>query len=109
MHCKETHLMFRFLIKSFILFLLTNAAQKVILRGSIFCIKVLYNMTILTAKILHYFQVALPGIHISLAVLNDFFKMVKEESTVLDIKIAEMLAERKRVLEMNNFKRIKYK
>lgn len=33
--------------------------------------------------------------------------MLKEECSALDTNIAEMLAGRKRVLEMNNFKRIK--
>ena len=64
-------------------------------------------MAILTAKTVCYFQVALPGIHISLVFFNNFFRMLKQECSVLGINIAEMLAERKRLLEMNNFKRIK--
>ena len=40
------------------------------------------------------FQVALPGLHISLGVFHNFFKILKDECSALDIKIAEKLAEK---------------
>ena len=43
---------------------------------------------------MYCFQVALPGLHISLGVFHKFFKMLEDECSVLDIKIAEKLAEK---------------
>ena len=43
---------------------------------------------------MHYFQVALPGLYISLGVFHKFFKMLEDECSVLDIKIAGKLAEK---------------
>ena len=53
---------------------------------------------------MHYYQVALPGLHISLGVFHKFFKMLEDECSVLDIKIAEKLAEKMMLLEMKIFK-----
>ena len=43
---------------------------------------------------MYCFQVALPGLHISLGVFHKFFKMLEDECSVLDIKIAGKLAEK---------------
>ena len=51
-----------------------------------------------------YFQAALPELHISLGVFHKFFKMLEDEYSVLDIKIAEKLAEKRMLLEMKIFK-----
>ena len=53
---------------------------------------------------MHYFQVALPGLHISLGVFHKFFKMLEDECSVLDIKIAEKLAEKKEGAGNENFR-----
>ena len=52
---------------------------------------------------MHYFQVALPGLHISLGVFHKFFKMLKDECYALDIKIAEKLAEKEERAGNENF------
>ena len=52
---------------------------------------------------MHYFQVALPGLHISLGVFHKFFKMLEDECSVLDIKIAEKLAEKEERTGNENF------
>ena len=52
---------------------------------------------------MHYFQVALPGLHISLGVFHKFFKMLEDECYVLDIKIAEKLAEKEERAGNENF------
>ena len=52
---------------------------------------------------MHYFQVALPGLHISLGVFHKFFKMLEDECSVLDIKIAEKLAEKEEGAGNENF------
>ena len=52
---------------------------------------------------MHYFQVALPGLHISLGVFHKFFKMLEDECSVLDIKIAEKLAEKEEGTGNENF------
>ena len=43
---------------------------------------------------MQYFHVALPELHVSLGVFHKFFKMLEDESSVLDIKIDEKLAEK---------------
>ena len=52
---------------------------------------------------MHCFQVALPGLHISLGVFHKFFKMLEDEWSVLDIKIAEKLAEKEEGAGNENF------
>ena len=52
---------------------------------------------------MYYFQVALPGLHISLGVFHKFFKMLEDECSVLDIKIAEKLAEKEEGAGNENF------
>ena len=52
---------------------------------------------------MHYFQVALPGLHISLGVFHKFFKMLEDECYVLDTKIAEKLAEKEERAGNENF------
>ena len=52
---------------------------------------------------MYCFQVALPGLHISLGVFHKFFKMLEDECSVLDIKIAEKLAENKEGAGNENF------
>ena len=44
---------------------------------------------------MHYFQVAPPGLHLSLGVFHKFPKMLEDECSVIDIKTAEKLAEKK--------------
>ena len=43
---------------------------------------------------MHYFQVAQRELHISLGVFDKFFKMLEDECSVLDIKIAEKVADK---------------
>ena len=52
---------------------------------------------------MYYFQVALPGLHISLGVFHKFFKMLEDECSVLDIEIAEKLAEKEEGAGNENF------
>ena len=52
---------------------------------------------------MYCFQVALPGLHISLGVFHKFFKMLEDECSVLDIKIAEKLAEKEEGAGNENF------
>ena len=52
---------------------------------------------------MHYFQVALPGLHISLGEFRKFFKMLDDECSVLDFKIAEKLAEKEEGAGNENF------
>ena len=52
---------------------------------------------------MYCFQVALPGLHISLGVFHKFFKMLEDEWSVLDIKIAEKLAEKEEGAGNENF------
>ena len=52
---------------------------------------------------MHYFQVSLPGLHISLGVFHNFFKILEGECSVLDIKIAEKLAEKEEGAGNENF------
>ena len=52
---------------------------------------------------MHYFQVALLGLHISLGVFHKFFKMLAEKCSVLDLKIAEKLAEKEEDAGNENF------
>ena len=52
---------------------------------------------------MYCFQVALPGLHISLGVFHKFFKMLEDECSVLDIKIAEKLAEKAEGAGNENF------
>ena len=52
------------------------------------------KLTTKSHKTVYYFQVALPGLHISLGVFHNFFKILKDECSALDIKIAEKLAEK---------------
>ena len=52
---------------------------------------------------MHYFQVALPGLHISLGVFHKFFKMLEDKCSVLDIKIAEKLTEKEKGAGNQNF------
>ena len=52
---------------------------------------------------MHYFWVALPGLHISLGVFHKFLKMLEDECSVLDIKIAEKLAEKEEGAGGENF------
>ena len=52
---------------------------------------------------MHYFEVVLPGLHISLRVFHKFFKMLEDECSVLDIKIAEKLAEKEEGAGNENF------
>ena len=54
---------------------------------------------------MHCFQVALPGLHISLGVFHKFFKMLEDECSVLDFKIAEKLAEKEESAGNENFQR----
>ena len=50
------------------------------------------------------FQVALPGrLHISLGVFHKFFKILEDECSVLNIKIAEKLAEKEEGAGNENF------
>ena len=53
---------------------------------------------------MYYFQVALPGFHISLGMFHNFFKMLEDECSVLDIKITEKLAEKEGGTGNKNFK-----
>ena len=43
---------------------------------------------------MHYLQVALPGLHISLEVFHKFFKTLEDECSALNIKIAEKMTEK---------------
>ena len=52
---------------------------------------------------MHYFQVALPRLHISLGVFHKFFKMLEDRCSVLDIKIAEKFAEKEEGAGNENF------
>ena len=52
---------------------------------------------------MHYFQVAQRELHISLGVFHKFFKMLEDECSVLDIKIAEKLAEKEEGAGNENF------
>ena len=52
---------------------------------------------------MYCFQVALPGLHISLGVFHKFFKMLEDKCSVLDIKIAEKLAEKEEGAGNENF------
>ena len=52
---------------------------------------------------MYCFQVALPGLHISFGVFHKFFKMLEDECSVLDIKIAEKLAEKEEGAGNENF------
>ena len=52
---------------------------------------------------MHYFQVALPGLHISLEVFHKFFKALEDECSVLDVKIAEKMAEKEEEAGNKNF------
>ena len=53
---------------------------------------------------MHYFQLALlPWLHISLGEFHNFFKILEDESSVLDIKIAEKLAEKEEEVGNENF------
>ena len=71
-----------------------------------FILKVNHMITHLLSKshkTLPYFQVALPGLHISLAVFHKFFKMLEDECSVLDIKITEKLREKEEGAGNDNF------
>ena len=52
---------------------------------------------------MHYFQVAQRELHISLGVFHKFFKMLEDECSVLDFKIAEKLAEKEEGAGNENF------
>ena len=53
---------------------------------------------------MHYFQLALlPWLHVSLGEFHNFFKILEDESSVLDIKIAEKLAEKEEEAGNENF------
>ena len=54
---------------------------------------------------MYCFQVALPGLHISLGVFHKFFKMLEDECSVLDFKIAEKLAEKEEGAGNEKFQR----
>ena len=54
---------------------------------------------------MYYFQVALPGLHISLGVFHKFFKILEDECSVLDLKIAEKLAEKEEGAGNEKFQR----
>ena len=43
---------------------------------------------------MHYFQAAIPELHISFGVFHKFFKLLEDECSVLDTKISEKLAEK---------------
>ena len=71
-----------------------------------FILKVNHMITHLLSKshkTLPYFQVALPGLHISLGVFHKIFKMLEDECSVLDIKITEKLREKKEGAGNENF------
>ena len=54
-------------------------------------------------KTVRYFEVALPSLHISLRVFHKIFKMLEDECSVLHIKIAEKLTEKKEGAGNENF------